>query len=256
MDDEEIAAVLAIYGELAEVRGDGTVAIATLSSDESREALLLLSLPPGYPNETPRLLLEGRRGVKNEALLAMRAALESEAKVSNNSNKSLLLLLLVFFGVDSCFSGAAGDGDGVCAGRKAQVAAGRRRGGAVDECERDGGGGRAARRGEAAQPPGGRAAHHAGHAMHGECVYGVARGEMMETKDERDCCAHMQSKLQKWLEKRALQLAERRRLQEEAAEGKPTGKQMFLAARDDDKAAREVLSQLIADENVDESLFS
>jgi hypothetical protein len=31
---------------------------------------------------------------------------------------------------------------------------------------------------------------------------------------------------------------------------------MFMAARDDDKAARALLSQLITDENVDESLFS
>lgn len=67
---------------------------------------------------------------------------------------------------------------------------------------------------------------------------------------------HFSSFDQKWLEKRALQLAERRRQQEEAADGKPTGKQLFLAARDDDKAARALLSQLIADENVDESLFS
>ena len=39
------------------------------------------------------------------------------------------------------------------------------------------------------------------------------------------------------------------------ADGKQTGKQIFEASRDDDKAARHLLNQLIADENVDESLF-
>ncbi len=60
---------------------------------------------------------------------------------------------------------------------------------------------------------------------------------------------------EKWMEQRAVVLSERRKQQEREADGRPTGKVMFEAARDEDKAARQQLSQLIADENVDESLF-
>ena len=49
---------------------------------------------------------------------------------------------------------------------------------------------------------------------------------------------------------------ERLRLREQEADGRLTGKQIFEAMKDDDKAARVVLSQLLTDEVVDESLFT
>lgn len=41
----------------------------------------MLTVPVGYPSELPLVQVEGRRGVKNEALLAMRNELDNEAKV-------------------------------------------------------------------------------------------------------------------------------------------------------------------------------
>jgi hypothetical protein len=60
MDRDELEALMAIYGEeLAEVREDGTVAVIARSTNELREAVLLLTVPAGYPAELPEIHVEG-----------------------------------------------------------------------------------------------------------------------------------------------------------------------------------------------------
>ncbi len=266
MDRDEVEALSAIYGDLAEVRADGSVAVAVQSSDESREALLLLTASSLYPASAPHLAVEGRRGVKNETLLAIRTELENEAKVCFVFCFCFcfcfFFIFLVFCGLSHVHAGAAGNADGVCSCRKTEAAAGHGRSGLCCVCVCSGA--RAQRRRKAKKPPGGRASHHAGHAMHRKRVYGMERGNARARKrvfcsiDDKNLFlfSFFLFRVQKWLEKRAAQIAERQKRQEAEADGKLTGKQMFLAARDDDKAARALLSQLIADENVDESLFA
>ena len=80
MDRDELEALMAIYGEeLAHVQEDGTLAVVARSSDESKEAVLLMTAGAGYPAELPRLSVTVNRGVKNEVLLAIVKQLEREA---------------------------------------------------------------------------------------------------------------------------------------------------------------------------------
>lgn len=61
---------------------------------------------------------------------------------------------------------------------------------------------------------------------------------------------------ERWLERRAATRAKKAEEQKREGDDRPTGKEIFEAMRDDDKAARGVLAQLLTDQSVDESLFS
>ena len=51
---------------------------ACLIWDDRREAVLVIAAGDGYPGLAPSISLEGRCGVKNEDLIAMRRELEKE----------------------------------------------------------------------------------------------------------------------------------------------------------------------------------
>jgi hypothetical protein len=220
MDRDELEALMAIYGdELAHVQEDGTLAVVARSSDESKEAVLLMTAGAGYPAELPRLSVTVNRGVKNEVLLAIVKLLEREAAELQGMPMAFALAekLKQLLDESDVVAGSSGSGGGgESSASKAKAA----------EAE------------EAAARP-------LNHQV----------GEPLITTGTRCTENVFQEWREKWLEKRAATLAERARQREQEADGRPTGKQMFEAARDDDKAARQLLQQLIADENVDESLF-
>ena len=215
---------MAIYGEeLAHVEDDGTLAVVARSSDESKEAVLLMTAGPGYPAEPPRLSVTVNRGVKNEVLLAIVKQLEREA--------AELLGMPMAFALAEKLKQLLDEGDAVAGGGDQGATAG------------SGGAGSASKgKGKEEEEAGAKPMNH-------------QVGEPLITTGTRCTENVFQEWREKWLEKRAAVLAEQARQREQEADGRPTGKQMFEAARDDDKAARQLLSQLIADENVDESLF-
>ena len=85
-----------------------------------REAVLVIAAGEGYPGVAPAISLEGRCGVKNEDLIAMRRELEKEVGWERHAERFWFWFFFFFFSGKRAF----GHGDGVRTGGEAEAVAG------------------------------------------------------------------------------------------------------------------------------------
>lgn len=80
MDQDELEALQAIYGdELVEVVEDNVVRLTVSNTEGNRVMLLTITCGADYPEKEPGLQLEGRKSVQNEQILRLKKLLAEEA---------------------------------------------------------------------------------------------------------------------------------------------------------------------------------
>lgn len=237
MDPDELEALMAIYGEELVSCEDCTVRLMVSSTADTRLLELSATCASDYPDSAPSMAVDGHRGVQNEALIRIRDALVDEAQLQ----LGMPMMFALAERAKQLLDALDGPDD--------------------DEEEK-----KEENNGNVADNPLDRPRNHQVsnsmtclmHSSNSNCVVSLQVGQPLIV-DGRRCTENVFLEWrEKWLERRAMASAERLVKEKAAWDGRPTGKQMFLATESEggeDHLAMRAIQATVATGAVDASLF-